>query len=316
MRRVHVFVAIIAAAAFTQAVGATRSTDAARYGNPAWSPDGKVIAFTSDLADPGHVTDVYLMKTEGNGLRRIAEGGAEPAWSPDGTRIVFTRTRVPRCTGPLAQCIDLAVVGLRADPGALPDVERAFRPGRVRLVANTEGGYAAAWSPGGRWIAFETGDEGADSAILAVHPGGSFTREVTCVRRRFADCDSDAEPTWSPDGERLAFSVGGSDFSSPVPGIGIVSKFGGPITKVAAGHEFRKPAWSPDGRSLACVELTNRGHYISVLDVGTGTLRQLHGPGWPWSPSWSPDGRQIAFEENGAIYVMKADGSDVRRLIG
>lgn len=59
--------------------------------DPAWSPDGRRIAFASGLSGAG---DIYVMRTNGTGLRRLTHGGdvdGEPTWSPDGTRIAFAR---------------------------------------------------------------------------------------------------------------------------------------------------------------------------------------------------------------------------------
>ncbi len=58
--------------------------------NPAWSPDGSLIAFDSIVAAE---EDVYTISPDGTGLANLtsdlASGGAEPDWSPDGSRIVF-----------------------------------------------------------------------------------------------------------------------------------------------------------------------------------------------------------------------------------
>lgn len=61
--------------------------------DPAWSPDGKTIAFVSNMAG-GSETDLYLMDSDGKNLERIsALPGDEyaPSWSPDGDAIAFTR---------------------------------------------------------------------------------------------------------------------------------------------------------------------------------------------------------------------------------
>lgn len=61
-------------------------------GNVDWSPDGGWLVFDSG----GYVSDVYVMKTNGTGLRLLTPGGGwvgsgQPAWSPDGHKVVFAR---------------------------------------------------------------------------------------------------------------------------------------------------------------------------------------------------------------------------------
>jgi TolB protein len=67
-------------------------------GWPAWSPDGRLIAYTTSqdsegqFEDRGPYLDVYVMRPDGSGKRRVVRGvwGAYPEWSPDGRRILFT----------------------------------------------------------------------------------------------------------------------------------------------------------------------------------------------------------------------------------
>jgi Tol biopolymer transport system component len=63
-------------------------------GQPAWSPDGRRIAFTSDRA--GSNADVWLMDADGTHQHRLTTSPAAdlgPVWSPDGRRIAFTSDR-------------------------------------------------------------------------------------------------------------------------------------------------------------------------------------------------------------------------------
>lgn len=118
------------------------------------------------------------------------------------------------------------------------------------------------------------------------------------VHPQFRDLDElPFRPSWSPDGERVAFGDGmqlyiwtrGETAAVPVPGT----------------EGARAAAWHPHADEIAFA----RGNSIALLNVGTGAVRQVAGGG---DPAWSPDGSEIFFAGNERIQRIAAAGGTVR----
>jgi WD40 repeat protein len=135
--------------------------------NPAWSPDGRRLAYVAP--GEGNATDLFVIDADASHGGRLTwtEGIDEssPSWSPDGKRLVVERGG--------------AIVVLRADGSG------------ERVVA---AGMDPAWSPDGHRIAFSDGD---DLYVVSIRLGG--------VRRLISGLGSQNAPAWSPDGHRLAY---------------------------------------------------------------------------------------------------------------
>lgn len=136
--------------------------------------------------------------------------------------------------------------------------------------------------------------------------------------RRLSRSDADeVEPSWSPDGSRIAFASSRDGKFH----IYTMNADGGNVVQLTSGDfQDRSPVWSPDGTQIAFAS-NRQGNrdQIFVVPSGGGNARQVTksddgGSG----PTWSPDGKQIAYYGGqGAvthIFVVDAAGGEPKRL--
>jgi Tol biopolymer transport system component len=147
---------------------------------PAWSPDGKAIAFGASSYFTGHAKPAAIatVNADGAGFREVTEGPGNagfPSWSPDGKRIVY------RVAG--------SEQGLRIV---------TLQDHKV-VTLTTEYDNFPAWSPKGDLIEFTSFRDG-DFEIYTIRPDGSGVRRLTHTG------GNDAHGIWSPDGEWIIFS--------------------------------------------------------------------------------------------------------------
>ena len=273
----------------------------------AWSPDGRKIAFvksgealakTGSNAQPGNV---YLVNVDGSRMRRVTRQRSfdlsDLSWSPGGGSLAYTH-RAPGPEG--TPHLFVTAVARRAERGLMP-----------QLIVT-----APDWSPDGRRIGIvvDLGGVPGSAAISTVSPDGTHLRRLTLVRN-----GGGSNTTWSPDGKTLLFLAGGCNSSSCFTEIRSISAAGGNARRLARLKTTYRlaPLWSPDGQRIVFV----RNDDIWTMNTdGNQQRRVSSGPELDGSPSWSPDGTQIAFEryrsrgENYSIYVVKEDGSGLRRL--
>ena len=196
---------------------------------PAWSPDGKSLAFTSDRAGS---YQIWVMDADGDNPRELTtsfEGeNVVPTWSPDGKRLAFASNR----TG------HFEIWVMAADGNHQKQLTKTDA---------TVGNNAAAWSPDGRKIAFSSTKSG-HYAIWTIDPdGGHLTQLTTPYGDRYPDANA---PAWSPDGTKIAFWSG------------LEHKYGNVWVMNADGSERKEltheppsincdeAAWSADGREI------------------------------------------------------------------
>ncbi|OLB60470.1 MAG: hypothetical protein AUI13_00160 [Gemmatimonadetes bacterium 13_2_20CM_2_69_23] len=180
-------------------------------------------------------------------------------------------------------------------------------------------GTGPSWSPDGTKIAFAAIDYYCDYYYYDCYyyPVGLALMSADGSGLVFLTNEaSDAQPTWSPDGTRIAF-ISSRNGRSGV----YVLNAGVPTLLTNTPRAVSKPAWSPDGTRLAFTcEVDSGNSDICVINAnGTGFTRLTSDPGQDAGPAWKPDGSRIAFATTryaGAYELasMTPDGGDVTRL--
>src|SRR5207248_3099936 len=121
-----------------------------------------------------------------------------------------------------------------------------------------------------------------------------------------------ANPSWSPDGRRIAFDRMGA--------IAVMNVDGSGLTGLTSDTQGAEPSWSPDGTRIAFTSIRDGNSEIYVMNEdGSGATRLTNNPAADYGPSWSPDGRRIAFASTRDgyypdLYTMAPDGSGVTSL--
>ena len=128
---------------------------------------------------------------------------------------------------------------------------------------------------------------------------------------------TDANPTWSPDGSKIAFytnrDAGNYEIYS-------MNADGTNPTRLTNNVAFDyQPAWSPDGRKIAFVSTRDGNYEIYTMNSdGSNQQNITKDPGFDGTPAWSPDGTKIAFSSfrtgNYEIFTMNADGTNQTQI--
>lgn len=222
--------------------------------SPAWSPDGKQIAYVR------HDRELWLVNADGTDPHRIADRGLNPDWSPDGTRLAYGG---PGNTVVVANAdgSDPRVVTSGGDPAWAPDGRQlvitdqgaiwtvALDGSDRRLVIPN--GTAPDWSPDGTQLVFARGQFHSD--VVIANADGSNQR--TLITGNLAT----ASPSWSPDGTEIAFTGCGYETDPNIENVCEIRPDGSGEQALATGaDEVRsayEPAWGPTPGQLAFVKV-------------------------------------------------------------
>lgn len=224
--------------------GETTTVLARGASQPAVSPNGRLLAYHSELPESEGLHILNL--TTGEDIRStIFREDVIPQWGGDNLRLVFASQRA----GDRRWQVFLGFADGKGDPVTLFD------------------GRTPAWSPDGRWIAYQgTDPEGNNPGIYLIPFEGG-------PARRLSTHESDRLPRFSPRGDQIVYmSARSGNWDLYVVDL----EGGSPRQLTRAASNEGLPAWSPDGRQIAFVSDRGARWRVYVVDnAGAGTPVQV-----------------------------------------
>jgi len=312
------------------------TTGPRRDASPRWSPDGSLLAFTSNR-DHEQVMDLYVVPVDGGEARRLTalkEDVVDPAWSPDGSRIAFASRvreeayeeeddgrRKPRRFKRLWFKLDnVGWTGDRRQHLFLVPVDASAEPRKL-----TEGDFVdgfPAWAPDGSRLAFASArDEDWDIVPISdiyVLDVDSTTIEPIRVTNGDGSCD---RPSWSTDGSHIAYLVEPEVWDSPRhPQVAVISPHGGEARILTRSLDrscnpypgIREPIWD-GGDLLFVVEDHGNTHLRRVAASGSGKPALVAG-GERMVSGYDVQGGSLAFTASTPTALDELFAGDGQRL--
>lgn len=296
---------------------ATQLTRGGKDMSPAWSPDGRTLAFISAR---GGSPQVYLLSMEGGEARpltKISTGTDMVKWSPDGNTIAFTSSVYP-------DCVSRSAASLNYDDACNSARDEAREKNKVKAHVADALLYR-------HWTYWKDGKR--EHLFVTAADGSSGPRDVTAGANYDVPPDERSGPgdiAFSPDSKELCFvavtdkveaiSTNGDLFTVPVAG--------GEAKRITTNPGFDgEPAYSPDGQWIAYHSQKTPGYEsdlwrVMLYDRKSGSHTQL-APKFDRSAqdlNWSADSKTIYFAAEdqtlNPVYALEARaGAEPKKII-
>ena len=319
------------------------TTDPAEDVSPAWSPDGRYLAFLRRQASENGLFIVPALGGPERKLGKTEPGLSRLAWSPDGKTLAVVDQSSPDEPNSifLLSVEEGEKERLTSPPESTSDDFPAFSPDGKTLAFIRSGRFSSediylislsggnlrrlttddrrinslAWTADGHEIVFSS-NRGGPFSLWRVTVSGGTPEWVAAIGQNAYS------PAISRQGNRLAYNVSFLDSNIwRLDRSGAAGRQHPPTKLISSTRQDHSPQFSPDGKRIVFVSDRSGNEEIWVSESDGSQPVQLTFFDGPvnGTPRWSPDGQQIVFDArpagNSDIYVISAEGGKPHPLV-
>jgi dipeptidyl aminopeptidase/acylaminoacyl peptidase len=250
-------------------------------GGTAWSPDGKTIAFISNISGRNNL---WLVPSSGGWPTQLTisdQRQGAPAWSPDGKWIAY------QSDDDGDEQWDIFLVS--------PKTGQVVNVTNTRQISEEQ----PAWSPDGRYLAYAVKPK--TSSVYEIDIYDTLLRETKHLTTGTAADKLNSGPIWSRDGKRIAYTqqqAKGTDSNI------FVAEVGSGTATLLTPHEgeqlYAANDFSPDGSKLLVTSNAANGYdNAGLIDIESKKITWLTKDKWEISGgNFSPDGKRVLWMAN------------------
>jgi len=252
-----------------------------QVGGSTWSPDGKTVAFVSNLSGRNNL---WLVPSDGGWPMQLTvsdQRQTSPTWSPDGKWIAY----MSDYDGD--EQWDIFLVS--------PKTGQVVNLTNTREVAEE----SPTWSHDGRYLAYMVKPK--TSSVFEIDVYDTLMREVKHLTTGTAKDRMNVAPIWSPDGEFIVYTQEQSKGTdSNVFLVDVASAQSTLLTPHDGEHTYSANDVAPDGKNVLITSSAGDGYdNVGLLEIASKKIRWLTNDKWEVSgESFSPDGKSLTYTAN------------------
>ncbi len=252
-----------------------------QIGRATWSPDGKSVAFISNMSGRNNL---WIVPSDGGWPIQLTvsdQRQTAPAWSPDGKWIAYQSDYDGD------ELWDIFLVS--------PKTGKMVNLTSTREIAETDPN----WSPDGRYLAYLVKPKTSAASEIDIYD--TLMREVKHLTTNTPQDKRNTNPIWSKDGKYIVYTqeqAKGTDSNIFIAEVATSQST--LLTPHNGEHLYSANDLSPDGKHILCTSNAQNGYdNAGLLEIATKTISWLTHDKWEIrAHEFSPDGKRVSFTAN------------------